>query len=295
MTLNNSALAKADLTQLDSQLSNSEAQVPNLVEGTQKEIEWFDGKRQKSAYSIVYIHGFSATRKEISPVPETLAAKLQANIFFTRLRGHGRDGNAMLDGTVDAWLEDTKEAYEIGAQIGEQVIVIGTSTGATLSTWLTAQSFAKHLFANIIVSPNFALANDKTWVMQSSIGMWLVKKLQGDYRGFNPRNEYHAKYWTERYPVEALLPMLELVDMVNELDKSTTQIPQLMIYSPHDTVISPSKAEQTIKEFSSARTQTIAYTDSVDPGHHVLFGYGSTDEQIDKVSQLMYDFLDIKK
>ena len=179
MTSINSAQAEVDLAELEHQLLSSESQVPNLVDGTEKEIEWFQGKRQKTTYSIVYIHGFSATRKEISPIPEALAKKLEANIFFTRLRGHGRDGDAMLDGNIEAWLEDTQLAYEIGRKIGHKVIVMGTSTGATLTTWLSAQSFAEDLFANIIVSPNFALANDKTWIMQSSIGMWLVKKLQG--------------------------------------------------------------------------------------------------------------------
>ena len=295
MTLIHSASVKADLNELERQILSDEKQVSNLVEGTQKEIEWFEGKRQKTAYSIVYLHGFSATRKEISPVPETLAKKLGANIFFTRLRGHGRDSDAMLDGTVDAWLEDTKTAYNIGQQIGERVIVIGTSTGATLSTWLSAQDFANDLFANIIVSPNFALASKNAWVMQSSIGLWLVKKLQGEYRGFEPMNEYHAKYWTERYPVDALVPMLDLVDMVDKIDKSTIKTPHLMIYSPKDTVIDPGKAEKTIEEFSIARKQVVAYTDSIDPGHHVLFGYGSSDEQIKEVSDLMYNFLAIEE
>ena len=295
VALIHSNTANADLSLLEHQIAGAEAQVENLIDGTQKEIEWFNDERQKTAYSIVYIHGFSATRKEISPVPEALAKKLGANIFFTRLSGHGRDGKAMLDGSIEAWLEDTKQAFEIGQQIGDKVIVMGTSTGATLTTWLCAQKFASDLHANIMVSPNFALANSKAWLMQSSLGMWLVKKLQGDYHSFEPMNDYHAKYWTERYPIDALVPMLDLVDMVNEIDKSTIQIPQLMIYSPQDTVINPIKAEQTIKKFSKARTQTVVYNDAIDPGQHVLFGFGSNEQQIDQASQIMYDFLEVQK
>ncbi len=290
-----STTASGELTRIEHQLIQSEAQIPDIVDGAQKAIEWFKGEPNKTKYSIVYLHGFSASRKEISPIPEALAAKLGANIFFARLRGHGRDGDAMLDGTIEAWLEDTKEAYRIGKLIGERVIVIGTSTGATLGTWLGTQSFASDTFANIMISPNFALANDKTWVLQSPIGLWLVKKLQGEYRGFTPTNDYHAKYWTESYPVDALVPMLDLVDMVDEIDKSKITIPQLMIYSPKDTVISVNKAEQTIKEFTNARTHSISYEDSIDPGNHVLFGYGSSEQQIDQVSQLMYDFIKPEK
>ncbi len=288
-----SALAE-NFDQLEASIKNAENRVPNLIAGTEKTIRWYNGQRQKTPFSIIYLHGFSATHREISPVPEALADKLGANVFFSRLRGHGRDGDAMLDGTIDAWLEDTKEAYSIASQLGEQVIVIGTSTGATLSTWLSAQSFADNMVANIMVSPNFGVASDQAWIMQWSLGLWLVKKLTGEYRGFEPQNDFHAKYWTERYPVDALVPMLDLVDMVNDLDKSTITIPQLMIYSPQDSVINVENAEQTIKSFSQAETESIAYTDSIDPGHHVLFGYGSSAEQIDAVSELMLQFVQSK-
>ena len=68
-----------------------------------------------------------------------------------------------------------------------------------------------------------------------------------------------------------------------------------MIYSPQDTVINPTKAEQTIKKFSKARTQTVVYNDAIDPGQHVLFGFGSNEQQIDQASQIMYDFLEVQK
>ncbi|MDD4273595.1 MAG: hypothetical protein PHG14_07705 [Desulfobacter postgatei] len=38
----------------------------------------------------VYIHGFSATRKETAPLSDLVAKTLNANLFYTRLSGHGR-------------------------------------------------------------------------------------------------------------------------------------------------------------------------------------------------------------
>jgi hypothetical protein len=38
-----------------------------------------------------YFHGFSASRKDITPVVETLAGMLHANTFLTRLSAQGTD------------------------------------------------------------------------------------------------------------------------------------------------------------------------------------------------------------
>ncbi len=86
---------------------------------------------------------------------EQLAEKLQANVFYSRLTGHGRSDDAMADATLDAWKKDAREAYQIGSAIGERVLLIGTSTGGTLSTWISAQPFANKLLAIVIANSVF--------------------------------------------------------------------------------------------------------------------------------------------
>lgn len=39
----------------------------------------------------------------------------------------------------------------------------------------------------------------------------LARRPIGPTRSFEPANELNAKYWTNAYPVEALLPMAEVV------------------------------------------------------------------------------------
>ena len=41
----------------------------------------------------------------------------------------------MADGSVNAWINDYAEAIAIGRAIGDKVVVIGTSTGASLATF----------------------------------------------------------------------------------------------------------------------------------------------------------------
>ena len=286
-----------DLSRLDSQLEASEANYPDIVEGTQKMIAWYAEPNQRTDISIVYLHGFSATHKELSPMTEQLAEKLQANVFYSRLTGHGRSDDAMAEATQEAWKKDAQEAYEIGSAIGERVILIGTSTGATLATWLSAQEFSEQLLANILISPNFAIKSGGGWILKNSFGLWLVKQLNGNYRGFQPLNDFHARYWTERYPLEALVPMLELLDDVDELDKSKIVAPQLIIYSPDDHVIDTEKVVETAKEFTAAKVTLVPFTSSTDPAQHVLVGRGSTagdevQQQVDNMLAILVPYVE---
>lgn len=101
-----------------------------LVPGAEKTIIWANDSREKTPLSIIYLHGFSATCRETAPVFDRVAEKLGANLFYTRLTGHGRDSEAMGEVTLNAFLNDAMEAWEIGRTIGEEVIIVGTSTGA---------------------------------------------------------------------------------------------------------------------------------------------------------------------
>ncbi len=277
-------------------LDSQESRFSDIVDGAEKTIHWHNGIAQKTPLSIVYLHGFSATHKELSPMTEQFADKIGANVFYARLSGHGRSDDAMAEATTDAWKQDAKEAYEIGTKIGDRVLLIGTSTGGTLSTWLSAQPFADKLYANILISPNFAIKSSGAWLLKNSLGLWLAKKLSGEYRQFSPLNDFHAKYWTERYPLDALVPMLELLDEVDEMDKSAITAPQLLIYAPDDKVIDVEKALSTAQEFSAANVTIEAFTSSTDPSQHVLVGLGSTaddevQEQVDNMLRILIHYV----
>ena len=84
-----------DIDSIEKNIASSEAKVSNLRPNIEKKILWADKINQKTPKSIVFIHGFSATRVELSPVIENVAKALGANVFFTRLTGHGQDGEAL--------------------------------------------------------------------------------------------------------------------------------------------------------------------------------------------------------
>lgn len=103
---------------LDRYLREEEAGVPGITPGAEKSIVWAGKPGAKTPFSIIYLHGFTATRQEVAPVYDLVARSIGANVFYTRLTGHGMSGEALAAATLDDWINDTWEAYEIGERIG---------------------------------------------------------------------------------------------------------------------------------------------------------------------------------
>jgi hypothetical protein len=82
-------------TELDAWLAQSESQFTGIKPGTAKGIVWANDTHQKTPWAVVYLHGFSASRLETAPVADHVAKQLGANLFYTRLSGHGLPGKAM--------------------------------------------------------------------------------------------------------------------------------------------------------------------------------------------------------
>ena len=120
-------------TDIDAYIQGTESRISDIRSGTEKQLIWANPESPaKTPYSLVYLHGFSASRQEIAPVSDKVAKALGANLYYARLTGHGRSSEAMAGITVNALLNDAVEALHIGAAIGDKVILIGTSTGASI-------------------------------------------------------------------------------------------------------------------------------------------------------------------
>lgn len=254
-------------------LAAKEGAVPGIREDLQKEIVWADPlTRRKTPLSIVYIHGFSASKGEIQPVPDIVAAGLDANLFYTRLTGHGRDGAAMLEGSVNAWVNDYAEALAIGRAIGDRVVVIATSTGASLALWAATQPGMSDGVATIIaVSPNLGLRASGSQVLTWPWGGQIAELLIGKERGFEPVNELHARYWTTRYPTRAILPMAALTELAAGAPVENATIPSLFIFSDDDQVVRADRIREIAARWG-AHHEIVPVEKNDDPSSHVITG-----------------------
>ena len=238
-----------DLSNIEKKIKSDEAAVPKLRQNIGKKILWAGKSSQKTPLSIVFIHGFSATRVELSPVIEEVAKSLGANVFFTRLTGHGQDGIALSDATFDDWISDTNDAIRIGEVIGDEVIVIGSSTGCSLiHCILEAQKNVKSV---IYVSPNFGPSSYKGHFLRVPGAKWFIPLIMGNEHSFTPKNSEHARCWTTRYPTKALFPVKDSVVAASLANHSKIKLPILFWFSDYDKVVSPKATRRIISKMGN--------------------------------------------
>jgi len=270
--------ARFDATQLaggvDAYFQKSEARFADITPGAEKRVIWAGAPGQKTSVSVLYVHGFSASSEEIRPVPDRVAKALKANLVFARLRGHGRGGPALAQATATDWMFDLTEGLAAAKQVGEQVIVLSTSTGGTL---VVAAALDPDLMTNvkaaIFVSPKFGLNTPVAPLMTWPAARYWLPQLAGTEYSYEPANAENGRYWTTSYPSVALLPMAALVQLVAGLDVSQARLPALFWFSDNDRVVRADITRKIADRWGGPTTiQTVTMGPDDDPSSHVIAG-----------------------
>lgn len=259
---------------IESYLQNRESHFSNITPGTAKRIVWAGERGVKTPLSVIYLHGFSATSEEIRPVPDKVAQALGANLFYTRLAGHGRGAAAMAEPRAGDWIEDLAEALEVGRRIGDEVVVISTSTGGTLAALAaTDPALSQKVKGMVFVSPNFGLNSPAAFILSLPLARHWGPLVAGRERAFAPANADHERFWTTRYPTAAVFPMAALVDHVVGLDFSRARPPALMLLSDDDQVVRPDISRDIAAQWGGgARVKSYRMGQGDDAYAHVIAG-----------------------
>ncbi len=195
-------------------------------------IVWADSTKQKTEYSVVYLHGFSASQEEGNPVHVDFARKFGCNLYLARMADHGIDTTEqLLYFNGDRFYESAKEALMIGKAIGEKVIVMSTSTGGTVAL-VMAGEFPADVHALINMSPNIAINNETVWLANNHWGLQIARKVVGsDYQVITDFDEPRYQYWNAKYRLEAVSALQEMIE--DKMNKSTfekVKCPSLTLY-----------------------------------------------------------------
>lgn len=274
---------------LDAWLAAAESRHEGITPGTQKRIVWAGAPGARTPLAIVYLHGFSATSEEIRPVPDQVAQELGANLFYTRLAGHGRGGPAMAEPRVADWVRDLDEALAIGQKLGEKVVIVATSTGGTLAALAAADpERAQALAGVVLISPNFRVKNPASVLLTWPGARLWVPWLVGAERSFTPQNADHARYWTTSYPTVALVPMAALVKAVRGLDFGRVKVPALFIYAPDDQVVDEAETARIAAQWGAPTTvHEVGAGPGTDPSLHVIAGDIMSPGRTDEIAALI--------
>ena len=259
---------------LDQYLKNKESQFSDLKKNVQKKIIWSRKKNTKTNISIVYIHGFSASSEEVRPLPDLIGKDIGANIFYTRLTGHGRSSDAMGMSSISNWVNDLHEAIEIGSRIGQKVILISTSTGGTLSAISALNDYLSNtILGYIFISPNFGINHKLANLISWPYSEYWLHLFIGKTRTIKPRNELDKKFWTLSYPTKALIPMARLVKKINNKNFSNVSNPALFYFSMDDEVVEPKKTLEFIENWGGeTKTINVKMSEFDDKYSHVIAG-----------------------
>lgn len=197
-----------------------------------------DSLKTKTPYAIVYLHGYSASQEEGNPIHRTIASRYGCNLLLTRLAEHGLDTtDPMINLTADAYWESAKEALAIGKQLGDTVILMGTSTGGTNALQLAA-AYPDAVYALVLMSPNIAINNDKAYLLNNPWGLQIAKLVTGDtYVTASDARPVYQQYWYYHYPMQSTIQLQEMLEtsMTPETFKQVKQ-PVLMLYYYKDSI-----------------------------------------------------------
>ncbi len=273
---------------------STESAYDDIVPGVEKRVIWQDGfKEQRTPISVLYVHGFSASSEEIRPVPDMVADALGANLVYTRLKGHGREGSAMAEGTASGWMQDMAEGLAAARAVGDKVVVISTSTGGTLAAAAALdEELSRDVAGIVFVSPNFGVNTPGAWIPGLPWARTWLPLVMGEERDVSGPDPELNKYWSAVYPWEAVVPMTVLVETIYALDFSGAQVPALFWFSDDDQVVRPDLTHKVADAWGGPATvELVTMGPGDDPMSHVIAGRLMSPGQTDATVTGILDWL----
>jgi len=216
---------------LEKYVSQQESQ-HKLKPDNEARIVWAnDSLKQKTEYAIVYLHGFSASQEEGNPVHRNIAKQFGCNLYLSRLSQHGVDTtDALYNMTAGNLWESAKQAYAIGKQLGNKVILMGTSTGGTLALQLAAAY--PEIAGLVLYSPNIAINDPNAWLLNDPWGLQIARLVKGSKLNTAGHDSpAYKKYWNYQYRLEGTVQLEELLETtMNTATFAKVKQPTLTLY-----------------------------------------------------------------
>ena len=211
-----------DLNTLKTWIDQREKALTTIKPGNASTIVFNDSIPQKTKYSILYLHGFSSGIGDGEPVHREVAKAIGANIYLPRLYEHGLDEQeALLNFTAEGYWKTALEAFAVAKQLGEEVIILANSTGATL-----ALNFDNDpaIAALVFYSPNIAIFNPASFLLSKPWGLQIARIIFGGKYFLEKPERLTAdkkKYWSTNYRLEALTHIQKMIEV--SMNKQTFQ------------------------------------------------------------------------
>lgn len=269
----------ADLSKLEEYLSERESDY-NLKEGTEAQIVWnCESPHDKTGYALVYLHGFRASHPEGHPVHKTIAEHFGYNLYLSRLQEHGLNTEQpLLHLTEEKLRQSAHFAIDIGKRIGKKIVLMGTSTGASLALYLAGHpDFQEHISSLILYSPLIRFHGIKEQLLINAVSRKILSLIPGEEYLIKTGPTTYAEdlIWNPRYTLGGALALGSFIQhtMKNDLFRKV-QCPAFIGYyyknrRERDKVVSISAIKE-MSEKLRTRTEKICLTNFPEAQNHVI-------------------------
>lgn len=187
----------------------------------------------KTPVAILYIHGFGASRAEGEYVIDEVAARIKANTYYIRLPGHGTNKEDHAGTEYNALLDESTDALHMMQKLGDNVIVIGTSLGGLLATYL-ASEFPDEISGVVLCSPFYELGSPWARFLHVTPLFKLVNLMVpiriSDYP-VPPQKDNWTLYWYKEQNFSALKMLIDLTEYAAKKSVyEKIRVPVLLLY-----------------------------------------------------------------
>ena len=218
-------------------IAERELDFKNTDAKAKKKIIWNDDANIKTEYSIVYLHGSFATGVQQEDVLVKIAKRLEANLFISRLTGHGSGFESTKSIEAKNFLEDAAEAVAVGNQIGNKVILMGFSAGGTFALMATKdQKLNKKIDHLVLVAPWTPKLTLPYFI--AATGLFFKSQYKFNFpRMFNLSNEEWGPFWVNEFHRTLPRQLWVAAFSGRKLKFQETTIPLLVFYEEKDKVV----------------------------------------------------------
>ncbi len=223
-------IVPTELIELEKWVNEKEAAIQNIRPDNQSQLVFADSVPQKTPYSVLYLHGFGAVAEEGAPFHRTVADGLGANLYLPRLFGHGlNEEEPMIGFNADDYLDSAREALAVAKTLGEKVIILATSNGATLALTLGDDP---DIAALGLYSPNIKIKDPRAFLLTYPWGLQLARLITGSkYHFMSDMTAEKKKYNTHYYRFEATIEVQNLLEVaMHEETFQKVKVPVFMGY-----------------------------------------------------------------
>ncbi|NNF36214.1 MAG: alpha/beta hydrolase [Saprospiraceae bacterium] len=282
------------INELEEYIRTKEGAVEGMKKDNEARIIWADSSQQKTSFSVVYLHGFSASQEEGDPLHESFAQRYGFNLFLSRLAGHGlQDSSSFEKLTPSDLMESAKEAIAIGRILGDEVIVMSCSTGGTLSAYLAAHNPGM-IHSQFMYSPNIDIRDPMSEMLTMPWGYEIARMSFGGERNHITYTPQRMQYWNDAYHINGLIATKALIEetMVEETFKKIEQPLFIGYYyrdeENQDDIVSVDRMKDFFQQVSTPSDQKkeVSFPDA---GRHVITSY-MTSEDMEGVMNETFDF-----